>query len=210
MNNIEQLIKFRDRLKEYQEIFKKDKEYTVGLAFDDSVINKGQKLREELNETWGELESTIIELWGERPKQTQFNSVFPVFETALSGNLESPLIGGAIESAIQVVIKCIGKAKSKPEADKYTTEHKEAVRRKKTIGILNKGRFNKFINNKFFGLDIGIQDEGEETFASGNKFSDSKSAPIIKKIEIIGRDKIEQHGGKNKTLIEKKMEKKVF
>lgn len=44
----------------------------------------------------------------------------------------------------------------------------------KSIGILNKGRRNVFINNKFLGLDIGIQDEGEETFAAGNRLQDNK------------------------------------
>ena len=43
---------------------------------------------------------------------------------------------------------------------------------KKKIGILNKGRNNGFIDNRFFGLDVGIQDEGENTSASGNKFDE--------------------------------------
>ncbi len=40
----------------------------------------------------------------------------------------------------------------------------------KRVGILNKGRDNKFINNTFQNLDVGIQDEGEKTIAVGNKF----------------------------------------
>ena len=40
----------------------------------------------------------------------------------------------------------------------------------KRVGILNKGRDNKFINNTFQNLDVGIQDEGEKTIATGNKF----------------------------------------
>ena len=40
----------------------------------------------------------------------------------------------------------------------------------KRIGILNKGRDNKFINNTFQNLDVGIQDEGEKTLAVGNEF----------------------------------------
>jgi hypothetical protein len=40
----------------------------------------------------------------------------------------------------------------------------------KRIGILNKGKKNKFIDSTFENLDIGIQDEGEETIAKGNKF----------------------------------------
>jgi len=39
------------------------------------------------------------------------------------------------------------------------------------IGILNKGKNNRFINNTFKNLDIGIKDEGEDTKAKGNKFS---------------------------------------
>lgn len=42
--------------------------------------------------------------------------------------------------------------------------------KQKTIGVLNKGKNNQFINNKFHNLDIGILDEGEGTIASGNKF----------------------------------------
>lgn len=40
----------------------------------------------------------------------------------------------------------------------------------KRVGILNKGRNNKFINNTFQNLDVGIEDEGEKTVAIGNKF----------------------------------------
>ncbi|MCL5006744.1 MAG: hypothetical protein M1153_01155 [Patescibacteria group bacterium] len=43
---------------------------------------------------------------------------------------------------------------------------------KVSIGILNRGENNKFINNTFEGLDVGIQDEGENTLAEGNKFID--------------------------------------
>lgn len=39
----------------------------------------------------------------------------------------------------------------------------------KRVAILNKGKSNKFINNKISGFDIGIQDEGEDTLALGNK-----------------------------------------
>lgn len=41
----------------------------------------------------------------------------------------------------------------------------------KRVGILNKGKHNTFINNSFDGLDIGIQDEGVNTTAKGNKFN---------------------------------------
>lgn len=38
------------------------------------------------------------------------------------------------------------------------------------VGILNRGKNNKFINNRFSSLDVGIQDEGINTFAEGNEF----------------------------------------
>jgi hypothetical protein len=44
----------------------------------------------------------------------------------------------------------------------------------KKIGILNKGKNNTFIDNSFEGLDVGIQDEGDGTLASGNKFRDGE------------------------------------
>jgi len=50
----------------------------------------------------------------------------------------------------------------------------EKKRKGKIIGILNKGKKNIFVDNTFSGLDIGIQDEGEDTFASGNKFNDGE------------------------------------
>ena len=43
----------------------------------------------------------------------------------------------------------------------------------KKIGIINKGKSNKFIDNKFSGLDVGIQDEGENTLAVGNVFEEN-------------------------------------
>lgn len=75
------------------------------------------------------------------------------------------------------------------------------AKERKSIGILNKGKGNSFINNSFLGLDVGIQDEGEKTYASGNEFLDR--APHIEKIEIIKGNKIEQHGGKNKAEMNK-------
>lgn len=42
-------------------------------------------------------------------------------------------------------------------------------KQKGRIGILNKGKGTKIINNEFSNLDIAIQDEGEETLAQGNK-----------------------------------------
>lgn len=42
------------------------------------------------------------------------------------------------------------------------------------IGILNKGKNTHIINNDFANLDTGIQDEGENTLAKGNKFHDDK------------------------------------
>ena len=43
-------------------------------------------------------------------------------------------------------------------------------KKRKTVGILNEGEENAFINNEFEGFDIGIHDKGKRTFASGNKF----------------------------------------
>ena len=42
--------------------------------------------------------------------------------------------------------------------------------RTRRIGIWNKGKGNKFYNNRFIGLDTGILDEGKDTEAEGNKF----------------------------------------
>lgn len=53
---------------------------------------------------------------------------------------------------------------------------------RKRVGILNKGENNRFIDNTFEGLDVGIQDEGVGTFASGNRFGgyaqDIKNLPL--------------------------------
>lgn len=40
----------------------------------------------------------------------------------------------------------------------------------KKVGILNKGKNNRFIRNTFINLDVGIQDEGEGTIADENEF----------------------------------------
>lgn len=40
---------------------------------------------------------------------------------------------------------------------------KFGAKKKRTVGILNKGRGNRFIKNRFSDLDVGIQDEGENT-----------------------------------------------
>ncbi len=43
-------------------------------------------------------------------------------------------------------------------------------RKNGSVGILNRGRNNKFINNRFSNLDVGIQDEGTSTVVEGNEF----------------------------------------
>ncbi len=65
----------------------------------------------------------------------------------------------------------------------------------KRIGILNKGKHNRFINNDFNGMDIGIQDEGEHTVAVGNRFNDESRAPIGRQISL--EDKIQKEAERN-------------
>ena len=55
---------------------------------------------------------------------------------------------------------------------------------KKKIGILNQGENNKFIDNTFVGLGIGIKDEGKNSFASGNKFLNNESIQKLGKINF--------------------------
>lgn len=43
-------------------------------------------------------------------------------------------------------------------------------KKKESIGILNEGRDNKFIDNEFSGFNVGIKDDGKNTEARGNKF----------------------------------------
>ena len=59
---------------------------------------------------------------------------------------------------------------------------------KKSVGILNKGKDNSFIKNKFYNIDIGIQDEGENTLAEENEFINNKSSSKnedLKKEEVL-------------------------
>ncbi len=44
----------------------------------------------------------------------------------------------------------------------------------KKVGIFNKGKGSRFIDNTFVGLDVGIQDEGRNTLAKGNQFFNVK------------------------------------
>ena len=41
--------------------------------------------------------------------------------------------------------------------------------KQRRVGILNKGKNNNFISNTFEDLDIAIQDEGDNTVATGNR-----------------------------------------
>jgi hypothetical protein len=52
------------------------------------------------------------------------------------------------------------------------------MNKKKKIGISNKGKDNRFINNEFIGLDVGIDNQGERTVAKGNKFTESNQKTI--------------------------------
>lgn len=44
------------------------------------------------------------------------------------------------------------------------------AKRTRSVGILNMGRGNTFLYNSFSGYDVGIQDEGQDTKAIGNRF----------------------------------------
>jgi hypothetical protein len=46
---------------------------------------------------------------------------------------------------------------------------------KKQVGVLNEGKSNKFIDNTFSNLDVGIHDKGKDTYAKGNNFLGSKN-----------------------------------
>ncbi len=65
--------------------------------------------------------------------------------------------------------------------NEFDIRHKKRVedslrQPKVSIGILNQGRNNKFIDNTFEGLDVGIQDEGENTLAVGNSFTEPEKS----------------------------------
>lgn len=45
------------------------------------------------------------------------------------------------------------------------------MNKRKSTGILNEGKENKFINNKVDGFDIGFHDKGEKTIATDNSFN---------------------------------------
>lgn len=47
--------------------------------------------------------------------------------------------------------------------------HKLNLEILKRIGILSKGKGIKILNNTIVGVDIGIQDEGEDTVVVDNK-----------------------------------------
>ena len=47
----------------------------------------------------------------------------------------------------------------------------------KKIGILNTGKDNTFKDCEFENLDVGIQDEGSGTLATGNKFTNTETQP---------------------------------
>lgn len=75
--------------------------------------------------------------------------------------------------------------------------------KRKTTGILNKGKDNRFIGNTFSGLDVGIQDEGEKTLAAGNRFSNGgndlrqkkqEEMPRVEKKDEVLKLKPEVHG----------------
>lgn len=46
--------------------------------------------------------------------------------------------------------------------------------KKQTIGILNKGKNNTFVNNRFSGFDIAAKDEGINSYWKDNKMESKK------------------------------------
>ena len=77
------------------------------------------------------------------------------------------------------------------------------------IKVEGKLKNSKITNNISVGMGLLEADEIEDSSVDRNKISLSDSFSI-KKLEIIGRDKIEQHGEKNKVEINNKQEKEGF
>lgn len=66
-----------------------------------------------------------------------------------------PLIVSVLGSLIVYYIFGIGKQKKEQKV--------------KSVAILNSGKRNTFNNNTVIGYDVGIEDNGKETIAIGNK-----------------------------------------
>lgn len=86
------------------------------------------------------------------------------------------------------------------EMDVY--DIKEYKPRARSIGILNRGKDNKFFDNKFTGLDVGIQDEGEGTIAAGNKFENKGVFIAARNIKNYGKITSEGKGMITRVIAE--------
>jgi len=130
MKNKEELVArvraFRDKFKKYLEVcgvFWQARNHFASGATPDEALE--EKLREELTEEWGRLESLFAKMGA--PRFTIVPSIgYPTyfFDEALSANFDSPHKGEGIVSAISSATKVIGLIEALSEAE-YKSLHRK-------------------------------------------------------------------------------------
>ena len=110
----ERITLFRNKLKDYRIIWFKILEEDYNFQDKESILDKEEKLREELMEDWGRLKELFFRL--NIPTITVTPSIGyqeHIFEEALSGRLfDNPLKGASLINAISSATQAIGVADS--------------------------------------------------------------------------------------------------
>jgi len=73
------------------------------------------------------------------------------------------IVGIGTGIIVGLILKLLLKKQKEPIEDKSNLSSKR-------IGVINRGKNTEFHDNDFEGLDIGIQEEGENTIIEENRF----------------------------------------
>lgn len=113
-----QLVIFRDKMKEYQNICKNIWKAKNNYNSDESrkLFKKEEPLREELIEMWGRLEK-FFEKMGISIIGSAYNRQFNIFDHALDSRFHNNFKGDSLSMAVQESIKAVGIADSFKEQE---------------------------------------------------------------------------------------------
>lgn len=192
-----EITKFRDNLKEYQEvmweIWGERRGYNTE-AVEELRATKEIPLREKLVEDFGKLERFMRKI-GIAMEAGMLGRSFPIFDSALDAKLfDNPIKGESLSMALQMTIKAVGIIKS--------LDKKEFGKLEKNTPIVfvsyNFGEKNKEITKKFidfistFDVAVSLGSETDTKSISEKVKSKIESADII--IAITTKDEQNNKG----------------
>ncbi len=182
------LSKFREKIKEYQNICKDM--WHARRRYDNNKINelrkKEEPLREELIEMWGRLEKFFKKM-GISIMGSVYNKQFYIFDQAFSSIVfDNPIKGNSLSMALQASIKAIGVASSYNEQDLIEDIKFHPQIKVGCLKLFEDGHYSESVEKGFKIVkdrlrELTNYEKGSEAFGKTNLYIKGASAPHVDK-----------------------------